>query len=248
MLLFSERNVEQPKWQSSQYEFEDVVMAADDVRLLAPPAAMPAGPRLVARQALNFARRTLGMAKEWYTIDPLEVDGEYDLFFAIFHWPVHLSYLDRLARWRERCRKAVCLLVELWPRETERGIYGPYFPLLEQFDQIFVSIGATVPALQRVVGRPCAFLPMGVDALRFAPCPSPPPRTIDFYSFGRRLPDVHRALLDLAERERRFYVYDTFRNSELLDYREHRALLASCVQHSRYVLAHRITDSPDRLE
>jgi hypothetical protein len=91
-------------------------------------------------------------------------------------------------------------------------------------------------------------VPLAVDVLRFAPYPHPPPRAIDVCNIGRRSPVTHAALLRLARDRRIFYYYDTVRASgeggRQMTFRvgnasEHRLLLASLLQRSRYYLANR---------
>ena len=102
--------------------------------------------------------------------------------------------------------------------------------------------------MARIVGRPCTYLPLAVDVLRFAPWPDPPPRSIDVCNIGRRSPVTHEALLRLARDRRIFYYYDTVRASgergRQMTFRvgnasEHRLLLASLLQRTRYFVANR---------
>jgi hypothetical protein len=76
-----------------------------------------------------------------------------------------------------------------------------------------------------------------VDALRFCPYPDPPRRAIDLLSIGRRSEQTHRALLRNAERDRIFYVYDTFSNLAAYNLDEHRLLLTNLAKRSRYFIA-----------
>jgi hypothetical protein len=89
---------------------------------------------------------------------------------------------------------------------------------------------------------------MAADVLRFSPHPSPPPRAIDVCNIGRRSPVTHAALTQLARERRLFYYYDTVRASgkrgkqmtfSVNNASEHRLLLASLLQRSRYYVANR---------
>ena len=105
-----------------------------------------------------------------------------------------------------------------------------------------------VDDVRRIVGRPCSYLPLAADVLRFAPFPDPPPRAIHVCNIGRRSSITHEALLNLARKSRLFYYYDTVMSSDpdkrqrtfrVEDAAEHRLLLASLLQRSRYYIANR---------
>ena len=109
---------------------------------------------------------------------------------------------------------------------------------LRNFDQIFSTLSSSVDLIAEATGRPCHFLPLGIDALRFCPFPEKPGRSIDVYNMGRRAKEEHQALLACAERGEMFYVYDTTSNFDVRDPREHRILLANLVKRSRYFITH----------
>ena len=44
--------------------------------------------------------------------------------------------------------------------------------VLRNFDQIFSSLHSSVDLIAESTGRPCHFLPLGIDALRFVPFPT----------------------------------------------------------------------------
>lgn len=243
VLLYSQRNLELSPWLVSQYEFEDVIAGIDRVRMLAPgqPDSRPLGRRLV-RMVHNRTRLARG---GWRVplVEPVQVEGEYDLFFAIFHFGHQLPHLEQLRGWRERCRTAVCFIVEMWTSYVDQ--YERYLPLLDAFDHVFLLNRGTIQRLSRHTSAPISFMATGVDTERFAPVPHRPERTIDFYNFGRRSPVTHAALMRLVEQEGRSYVYDSLRGA-MLDYREHRTLVANLMKRSRYFLAYRINDSAER--
>lgn len=242
VLMFSVRNALVHKYEVAQLEFEDVIRQVDGADLLA-PSFLPTGSReALAIRAQDAARRALGLRKTW-PVAPMTVDRDYDLFFAVFHFPTHLAYLDRIKGWRQRCRKAVCFIVEMWSRQIPE--YRRYLRLLEQFDHVFVFNARTVDEVASLSGRPCSFLPTATDVLRFTPMPDPPRRDIDVLSIGRGSATAHRQLLELAERRERTYVYDTV-NHAVPDYRAHRLLTATLMQRSRFFLAYRINDDRGR--
>ncbi|MDQ6926945.1 MAG: glycosyltransferase, partial [Candidatus Eremiobacteraeota bacterium] len=162
--------------------------------------------------------------------------GPFDLFLAIFHFPQQLAQLDALPGWRERARTAVCYIVEAWSRELPR--YAKYLHLLDQFDQVFVLNQASIPTLQTFTRAPLTFLPTATDTERFCPLPLDPARVIDVYSYGRRSPAAHAAMLDLSRHEPFYYIYDTLGDASIVDFRAHRDLLANTLKRSRYTIAY----------
>jgi hypothetical protein len=120
--------------------------------------------------------------------------------------------------------------------------------LLSDFDHIFIGSRHCVENVARITGRPCSYLPLAVDVLRFAPASLDQPRPIDICNIGRRSSVTHHALLEEAERQLSFYYYDTVAASGTdLKHRtfrvdsphEHRRMLATVLKHSRYFIANR---------
>jgi hypothetical protein len=178
-----------------------------------------------------------GRAPHLGGVAQLRVNQKYELFFAIFMFPSQIALLERIKDWRSQCARAVCLLGEVWVHDIAR--LRPWLELLGDFDRVFVAIKSSVPEVGQVVRKPCTFLPLGVDAMRFCPYPNPPTRSIDVLSMGRRSDPVHQDLLNLAEKKRIFYLYDVVRGFSVIDYREHRAMLANLVKRSRYFISYK---------
>ena len=240
--MFSKRNVEIRKYHAFQYEFEDVIGAIDDVRLVAPPAA-PAS-RLAGLRHRATHRLGLGRPRADPEIQPVRIAGEYDLFFAVLHFATDIPHLEQLHGWRERCDKAVCYIVEVYDRPDMRA----YLELLREFrfDRVFLFHPRMGGLVTELSGAPTGHFPVGVDALRFSPHPHPPERTVDLYQFGRRSEVTHAAALELARRDGLFYVYDTVFNVPLPEPRAHRELIASIMKRSRYFFAYRPTQDVTR--
>jgi predicted transcriptional regulator len=146
--------------------------------------------------------------------------------------------------WRKRCRFAACFINEIWTSDLP----GYLVELLAEFDQIFVGLRHPVSEVARISGRPCSYLPMAVDVLRFSPQPGMPPRAIDVCNIGRRSAITHEALKRRAIDRRIFYYYDTVamsgvglrqRSFHVDDASEHRLLLANLLQRSRFFIANR---------
>jgi hypothetical protein len=227
------------------YEFEDVVAdvtGADRVEL------SDYGALEFARRVYKLGRLASGSKQLAKALAP-RVNGsrlsrDYDLFFPVFNHAHELFSLATVPDWRARCRLAACFVNELWSHQLPEYL----LELLSEFDHVFIGVQHPVEDVARIIGRPCTYLPMAADVLRFAPYPSTPPRTIDVCNIGRRSPVTHAALTQLARERRLFYYYDTVRASgergkqitfSVNDASEHRLLLANLLQRSRYYVANR---------
>lgn len=250
VLVLSRRNVSRSTWHASQYEFEDLVLELDDACLLAPgprdhPSARSMGGELAnaAARAARLGRRHPGFP--YVPMSRTRVSTQHDVLLVVCHHPQELAYLHRVHGWREAARTAVCVLIELWPSWVERD--ADYLRLLRDFDRVYVFHPTVGPELARRIGTPVpSYLPMGVDALRASPVPGAPARVLDAYSYGRRAPGVHAALLELVETRGLTYLFDTLGDAQVRDPREHRHLISHLMKRADVFLAHTINDSPDR--
>jgi len=237
------------------YEFEDVVASvtgADRIEIT--------DYRTIewARRAYKLGRKAFGsraLARRLVPRLPVpRLTREYDLFFPVFNHPFELFALAAVPDWRARCRKAACLISEIWIQELPEYL----IELLADFDHLFISLQHPAEEVARVVGKPCTYLPLAADVLRFSPQPSPAARVIDVCNLGRRSAQTHAALLALASERRIFYFYDTVKPSgprgKQLTFHvgspaEHRAFLASVLRRSRYYLAYRSrVNEPEQTE
>src|SRR5438067_4559852 len=237
------------------YEFEDVVAEATGAGRVGPENRD--GVELARRvyKLARFAARSRRIAKAVAPrlgVPPLARD--YELFLPVFNNAYELFALAAVPGWRERCRVAACYVSEM----ATYGIPEYLVELLADFDHVFIGSSNPVPEVARIVGRRCTNLSPAVDVLRFAPYPDPPPRTIDVCNIGRRSAVTHAALLRLARERRIFYYYDTVRASgaggkqmtfSVGNASEHRLLLASLLQRSRYYVANRArVNEPEKTE
>lgn len=230
----------------AQYEFEDViaeVTGADRVEVDDESALE------LSRRAYKLLRLGTGSRRLARTLAPrpstVRLERDYELFFPIFNHTHELYALRTLPDWRARCRVAACFVTEVWAHLLP----GYLLELLSQFDHVFVGTRHCVDDVARVTGRPCSYLPQAADVLRFSPWPNEPPRDIDVCNIGRRSATTHEALLELAAARRIFYYFDTFaggsgrdhkqRTFRVANSRQHRLLLASLLQRSRYFIANR---------
>jgi len=251
VLLLSMRRIADVVGYSAMYEFEDLVQ-----ELLGADRAAPRAPEPLelARRAYKLTRSVTRSGRVAELLRPrlgsAPVGGEYDLFLAVFNHPHELFNLHALSGWRERCRFAVVYICEAWEARLPEYL----LELLQPFDHVFLGVDGAREAVSRLVGRPCTYLPMGVDALRFAPPSVSAVRLIDVCGIGRRSPVTHRALMEMARREGLFYFYDTILRSgrdgamtfRVIDAAEHRLLYSNLLKRSRYFIANRAwADQPE---
>lgn len=247
VLLLSLRRVADLVAYCAQYEFEDViaeVTGADRVEV-DDESVLDRSRRAYKLLRLGTGSRRLARA---FAPRPstVRLERDYELFFPIFNHPHELYALRTLPDWRARSRVAICFVTEVWAHLLpERYL----LELLSQFDHIFIGTRHCVEELARITGRPCSYLPQAADVLRFSPSPNQPPRNIDVCNIGRRSAITHDALVELAAARRIFYYFDTFaggsgrdhkqRTFRVADPQQHRLLLASLLQRSRYFIANR---------
>ena len=142
----------------------------------------------------------------------------------------------KLSRLGERAR-------EMSPRRVvQRNMPDYLLELLSGFDHIFLGLRDCVDEVARITGRPCSYLPLASDVLRFAPRESDQPRPIEVCNIGRRSQVTHHALLEDSARRGSFYYYDTVaasgtdlkqRTFRVESPREHRTMLAPLLPNSR---------------
>lgn len=245
VLLLSMRGLSDLVAYCLQYELEDVVTSvtgADRVD------AGDRGALEFTRRAYKLARFGTGSRTFARALAPrpssVRLEREYDLFFPVFNSAYELMALATVPDWRKRSRVAACFINEIWTSDLP----GYLVELLAEFDHVFVGLRHPITDVARITGRPCSYLPMAVDVLRFSPLPGMPPRAIDVCNIGRRSLVTHDALARLAIERRIFYYYDTVaasgiglrqRSFHVDDASEHRLLLASLLQRSRFFIANR---------
>ena len=218
------------------YEGQDVLLDIDDADLICPKPARVGQLRQMIQQRIIWHDFTRTFVFANIAFKPIRLTQEYDLFVAYFPLPRDLIQIPTVRRWKDYCRTSVCWIDEIYATDIPKLKY--WLPALSHFDHIVVGYSGTVAAAAAAIKRPCHWVPLGVDAIRFSPYPHPPERVIDVYSMGRRSEELHRALLELAAKRDMFYVYDTFVASEtrVNDHRQHREMLAKMAKRSRYFL------------
>jgi hypothetical protein len=246
VLLLSMRKLADLVAYSLAYEFEDTVVeltGADRVE------AGDWDALELSRRAYKLTRFATGSRKMAARFAPkpstVRLTRDYELFFPAFNYAYELYSLATIPDWRKRCRVAVCFITESWPNRLP----GYLLELLSEFDHVFSGHRHCVDDVARIVGKPCTYLPLASNVLRFAPTPEAlHARPIDVCNIGRRSQVTHAALLKLADARKIFYYYDTVaasgagnkqRTFRIDNPSEHRRLLASLLQRSRYYTANR---------
>jgi hypothetical protein len=245
-LLFSMRHVEDLVASCVLYEFEDVAMRLAPCDRVEPERLEGLH---VLRRMYKLGRMITGSAEAarrlTLSASGLRLDRDYDLFLPVFNNPFEIFALGAVAGWRKRCRYAACLISEMWEGEIPTYLVEQ----LSQFDRIYLGVTEPVASVGQITGRPCSYMPLGVDLLLFAPEPGAP-RPIDVCGIGRRSEVTHQALLALARERGLFYYFDTVRTKGIPNASrqmtfsvsrpsEHRYLYATLLKHSRYLMASR---------
>jgi len=240
-LIFSQRNLTQIQpYRCAHFEFEDVIAQVDDAVMVS-PRIDPTNWRYPFSRQLAYhtpIRLNPGVKR-------ISLQSDFDLFFAICGGPPDLLRINAISNWRARCRKAICLIDEVWVKEVPN--YRNFLRMLRDFDLVVLYYSQSVGPIDEMIGeKRCTFLPPGVDALRFCPYPEPPRRDIDVYSVGRRSRVTHGAYLRMAADDDFFYLHDSTSADHVLDPFEHRNLFANIAKRSRYFIVNPgLIDRPD---
>ena len=148
------------------YEFEDLIASVDSAHIVAPPFLHTGRMDAMLYRGSNFLRARYGRMTD-PGIPTIELERDYDLFFCLLNFAYEVPSFRRLEKLRSRAKHAVCMFVEVWSSHAEQ--YRRSLELLNEleFDHVFVNLSACLPAVRKVLRRPCSFLPLAVDARRF---------------------------------------------------------------------------------
>jgi glycosyl transferase family 1 len=245
-LLLSQRSVSTLVAYCIGYEFEDTFANVTDSERI-DTTDLPAIE--FSRRAYKLARMALGSADMARRLAPYPrnrtlLNRDFDLFFPVFSHVYEVYALATIPNWRKRSKVAACFITEVWSDMLPKYL----LELLADFDHIFIGCRNGVEEISRLTGRPCTYLPIAADVLRFAPTSPNEPRPIEVSYIGRRSQVTHQALLEGTKRQGHFYYYDTVAASGIdLKHRtfrvdaphEHRRLLATLLKRSRFFFANR---------
>jgi hypothetical protein len=211
------------------YEFEDIICEIDDAELIMPE---PIHARSDVSRIIAGVGSRLHISQLNASILPIKLEKDYELLVVNCLNIKDLSVLNACRDWRKKAQKAVCCIVETWSQDL--GRFGSQLEILSKFDYVVLNTYNCVDILQRLVGKPVLFMAPSVNTVRFCPYPQLPDRCIDVYSMGRKSQVTLNALLDFSERERLFFLFDTFENMTSQNFEHHRHLLASLIKRCRY--------------
>jgi Glycosyl transferases group 1 len=239
-LIYSQRNHSRNlPFRCAHFEFEDVISHIDSATILAPRFDPSNLRHTIAKRIAYHSPFILNPG-----IQETSINADYDLFLAICGNPTDLLKVGALGNWRGRCKKAVCLIDEMWVTQMTR--YDNFLRMLGKFDVVMLYYSQSVGPLRERIGDKCVYLPPGVDAVRFCPYPNPPKRAVDVYSIGRRSETTHKTLLKMAAESGLFYLYDSIAADQVLEATEHRNLFANVAKRSRYFIVNPgLIDRPD---
>lgn len=219
------------------YEGQDVLFDIDDVDLIILEPKKSYEFRKTLQQKIIRRDFTGKMVATNMTLQPINLTKDYDLFIAYLPYVEDIIHISAIRKWKDRCKTSICWVNELWVTELQDSKFnGKWLSALAQFDHIACGLNATAKAVSALLNRPCDFIPTGVDALRFLPRPEPSARVIDIYSMGRAWQKLHESFLDIAAKQKIFYMYDTFGtgDSPVRDYRQHRDMFANIAKRAQY--------------
>ena len=249
VLILSMRELSDLAAHCCLYEFEDIISTLDTVDILKPLSHFDVNTtRKIYKLATNLTNSTSVANLVVPKLHQFSLDKEYELFFPVFNSPFELFSLYHLKNWREKSKKAVCYISEVWVKYIEKS--NQYLlNFLKNFDHIFLGVNHSTEMVAHITGRPCTYLPPAVDALKFCPYSLDVPRSISVCSLGRRSPITHQALLAATERGK-IYHFDTLKTTGMKDAklqktfrvsnaREHRLVLSNILKMSRYFIANR---------
>lgn len=246
VLLLSQRRISDLVAFCLAYEFEDTFQAVTGAERI---DATDLAAIEFSRRAYKLARAATGSSRAALRLAPsprskVALERDYELFFPVFSNAFELYSLATIPDWRQRCAKAACFITEVWTDQLPEYL----LELLSEFDHIFLGLRHCVDDVARITGRPCSYLPLATDVVRFAPATLDQPRPIDVCNIGRRSEVTHRALLADAERRQCFYYYDTVaasgadlkqRTFRVDNPQEHRIMLATILKRSNFFIANR---------
>ncbi|MBI5071108.1 MAG: glycosyltransferase family 1 protein [Deltaproteobacteria bacterium] len=234
VLLVTQRGLQPAASRGLRFEFEDQVQELDVADLAGPDGPVIASPLM--RRAARAADRAVPGLTSLLARDRPPLAARYELVFVALEALSDLLVLQPIDWLLRLAPASICFVDEVWRKGLRDR--GGELRLLRPFDRVLLGTAGSVEELQELSGRPCGYLPPSVDAAALCPYPLAPARAIDVYSMGRRSPQTHGALLELAERRLWFYLYDTLAANRVQNHREHRRQLGNLLRRTRYFLAY----------
>lgn len=248
LLVVSMRGFHNEVYRSAEYEFEDIIQNLENANILA-PKLYPSNQigelkkKISNQLGVNFqVNRLLNSGCQ-----PCQIQQKQEIFFFVCQHFWDITTLNSIHGWRENSRYAIAWIDEIWACELLNPKTKLCIELLKNFDYIFTTQSASADAIAKLTQRPCISIPYGIDAIAFLPYPITQERHIDVYSIGRRSPNIHTSLLNLAAQSNFLYIYDSLKVSQMFDYQEHRSLYRNLIQRTRYYIANKAKfDQPEQ--
>jgi Glycosyl transferases group 1 len=235
ILVWSQRNIENFLFNSCLFEFEDIINEVDLVNVISPPQYS-----FSEKVIKKFIKNNTPYLKSLVNVNPyfqsVYLEQEYDVFLTVLDFPRNLSSINLLKNRRKKCRFSVCYLIEIWHKDLPR--LKNFIRFFQDFDLVCLGHSEIVDDVQKMIDRPCIYLPPGVNAVKFCPDSQTSDRSIDLLTLGRRSEIVHQALLELAEQTDFFYYYDYISGARQRSdrHQEHRTLISNLLKSSRYFI------------
>lgn len=222
----------------SNFEFEDVIRAVDDVDVLELEPAHHFELRQHVARSIAWRSRYRAFTDLNPGVKPVKLNRDYDVLVFVCMNVWDLLYLNAISNWQTQCRVKLCYMGEIYAAQTAKLQH--LLRRLQDFDHIFQPFSGSVTAISKIVNKPCHRLSHAVDVLRFTPYPKPSARAIDVLSIGRRSEPVHQALRRLAATRNFFYMYDTLPSALVRPSNpvEHREMLACAARGSRLFITY----------
>jgi hypothetical protein len=246
--LLSARQVRDRVTDAYIYELEDIICDVDAVDLItySKPPDLARKVYTLTSQITRSSQLANLITPTFET--PYALDKDYDLLIVVFRNIFEILSIKSIKNWRQRCKKAVCYMIESWNNPHWLHNRMALLETLKEFDHIFLGVHNSVDAIANYTQRPCSHLVYGVDTIRFCPYPSAPNRCIDITSLGRRSTVTHQALLEQAAQGNLFYYYDTGSNLRMINPQEHRFMNANLLKRSRYFVTNcAAADEPEKI-
>jgi hypothetical protein len=249
-LIVSMRELHYDAFRSPEFEFEDAICNFSKVELILPKLNSSLNHKYTeySKRLVNYLAIKSGQKELLNSgCTPYHIERNYDLLFFVCQYFWDIITINSIDGWRDKCKKAVAWIDEIWIKELSDRKIKLCIELLQNFDYIFTTNSASAKEIVTLTNQPCYSLPYGIDAIKFCPFPNPTPRNIDIYSIGRRSPIAHQSLLEFAEDKNLLYLHDTLKGLQMKNYKEHRHLYSNLIKRSRYFIANKAKfDKPEQ--
>ena len=164
------------------------------------------------------------------------VERDYELTLLMTDTVFNMRYLNLVRHARERSRRVLMYVPEVWPEVFESARLGRQnFSLVDHF---FIGTVSSVERLANVSGRGVTALPASVSTLRFLPTLRWRERPVDLAWPGRRLEPMHTDLMRLTGKPGWLYYYDGFSGAWAEDPIVQRDWLAGLMMRTRFAIGH----------